>query len=182
MKYKRKHATFILQSTLLLFATLINFNSAFAELTLPPGMLKLDGPDAPALVLKDMDDNEYDLTTSRGKWVFVHFWATWCGPCRMEMPTVQAVAEKFKDSHLDVVVVNTAESPDTVFSFLGLLAPDINPLMDADGQVTERWQSRGLPATYFVDPNGKLRYLALGGRDWDGAEYIQFLNQLKSVK
>lgn len=182
MKYKKKNVTFILHSTLLLFGMLINFNPAFAELTLPAGMIKLDGREAPALVLKNMDDEVYDLTTSRGKWVFVHFWATWCGPCRKEMPTVQAVAEKFKDSHLDVVVVNTAESPDTVFSFLGLLAPDINPLMDADGQVTERWQSRGLPATYFVDPHGKLRYLALGGRDWNGAEYIQFLNQLKSVQ
>ena len=182
MKYKNKRATFVLQSTLLIFGILINFNPAFAELKLPAGMIKLDGRDAPALVLKDMDDEVYDLTTSRGKWVFVHFWATWCGPCRKEMPTVQAIAEKFKDSHLDIVVVNTAESQDTIFSFLGLLAPDINSLMDADGEVTQLWQSRGLPATYFVDPQGKLRYLALGGRDWDGAEYLQFLNQLKSVK
>jgi thiol-disulfide isomerase/thioredoxin len=103
-----------------------------------------------------------------------------CGPCRKEIPTIQAIVNKFADSHLDIAIVNTAESEDTVFNFLGLLAPDINTLMDEDGLVTEKWQPRGLPATFFVDPKGKIRYLALGGRPWDQAEYFQFLKQLEN--
>jgi hypothetical protein len=75
-------------------------------------------------------------------------------------------------------VINTAESEDTVFTFLAAVAPDLVPLMDSDGLVTERWQPRGLPATYLVDPEGRLRYVALGGRPWDTPPYLDFLKRL----
>ena len=145
---------------------------------LPKGLLTLDGRDAPPLVLKNMDGDTWDLSEARGHWVFVHFWATWCGPCRKEMPTIQAIFPKFEPQQLEIVLVNTAETEDTVFGFLASVAPDITPLMDEDGLVTERWQPRGLPATFFVDPEGKLRYLALGGRPWDTPEYLDFIKQL----
>jgi len=153
--------------------------NALPKSQLPHGIIKQDGRQAPALKLTSLDGDAYNLEDSKGKWVFVHFWATWCGPCRKEIPTIQAVVNKFKDTNLDIVIINTAESEDTVFNFLGLLAPDITPLMDEDGLTTELWQPRGLPATYFVDPGGKLRYLALGGRPWNKAEYLEFLNQFK---
>jgi hypothetical protein len=94
------------------------------------------------------------------------------------MPTIQAIFSEFDPKEMEFAVINTAESEDTVFSFLASVAPDINPLMDTDGLVTERWQPRGLPATFFVDPEGKLRYLALGGRPWDTPEYLDFIKQL----
>jgi thiol-disulfide isomerase/thioredoxin len=142
---------------------------------LPKGILKLDGRDAPPLVLKDMDGETWDIETARGRWVFVHFWASWCGPCRKEMPTIQAIYPEFDSARLEIVVINTAESEDTVFAFLAGVAPDLTPLMDSDGLVTERWQPRGLPSSYFVDPDGKLQYLALGGRPWDTPDYLNFL-------
>ena len=145
---------------------------------LPRGVLRLDGRAAPPLVLKDMDGETWDIETARGRWVFVHFWASWCGPCREEMPTIQAIHPEFDPAELEIVVINTAESEDTVFAFLASVAPDLVPLMDNDGLVTERWQPRGLPATYFVDPDGKLQYLALGGRAWDTPEYLNFLRGL----
>ena len=145
---------------------------------LPKGLLTLDGRDAPPLVLKNMDGETWDLSEARGHWVFVHFWATWCGPCRREMPTIQAIFPEFDPQELEIVLVNTAETEDTVFGFLASVAPDITPLMDEDGLVTERWQPRGLPATFFVDPEGKLRYLALGGRPWDTPAYLDFIKQL----
>ena len=79
---------------------------------------------------------------------------------------------------MEVVLVNTAESEDIVFEFIAAVSPELNPLLDVDGQVTELWQPRGLPATFFVDPEGKLQYLALGGREWDTAIYLDFLNNL----
>ena len=145
---------------------------------LPKGLLVLDGRAAPPLVLNDMDGERWDINDSRGHWVFVHFWAAWCGPCREEMPTIQAIFPQFDPQEMEFAVINTAESEDTVFSFLASVAPDINPLMDTDGLVTERWQPRGLPATFFVDPEGKLRYLALGGRPWDTPEYLDFIKHL----
>ncbi len=158
---------------------LLGTHQVGAENSLPKGMIKLDEKTAPPLILNDMEEQPFDLTKSRGHWVFVHFWATWCGPCRREMPTIQTMSEKSKHNEPEIVLVNTAESEDTVFSFLGIIAPDLNSLLDTDGLVTEAWQPRGLPATFFVSPEGKLRYLALGGRDWNSAEYIKFLKSLK---
>ena len=149
-----------------------------SQIVLPKGIMELDGRPAPELVLNDIDGNQYDLKAARGKWVFVHFWASWCGPCRREMPTIQSMFPKFKAEELQIIVINTAESEDIVFGFLGIVAPDLTPLMDNDGLVTERWQPRGLPATFFVDPNGRLRYLALGGRPWDKDEYIGFIRKM----
>ena len=153
-------------------------NAGDATQALPRGIITVDGRDAPALVLNDITGDSYDLSQSRGKWVFAHFWASWCGPCRREMPTIQAIAAEFKNTGLTIVLINTAEDEDTVFDFLGSVAPDMNTLLDSDGLATEQWQPRGLPSTYFVDPEGKLRYIALGGRPWDKGAYLGFLKGL----
>ncbi|MGB5261769.1 MAG: TlpA disulfide reductase family protein [Gammaproteobacteria bacterium] len=146
--------------------------------TLPKGLLELDGREAPPLVLDNLDGERWDISEARGRWLFVHFWASWCGPCRKEMPTIQAIFPQLDASQLEIVLINTAETEDTVFSFLAEVAPDITPLMDTDGLVTEQWQPRGLPATFFVDPEGRLQYLALGGRPWDTPEYLEFVQRL----
>ncbi|MGD2112360.1 MAG: TlpA disulfide reductase family protein [Gammaproteobacteria bacterium] len=147
---------------------------------LPDGIMHLDGRPVPALRLDNMDGEPFDLTDSRGHWVFVHFWATWCGPCRREMPTIQKMMSRLEDTDLEIVMVNTAETEDEVFSFLGIVAPDLVPLMDSDGRVTDAWQPRGLPATFLVDPEGRLRYLALGGREWHTPPYLEFLRRLSA--
>jgi len=148
--------------------------------TLPPGILPMDGRTAPELRLDNIDGETFDLDTARGRWVFVHFWASWCGPCRREMPTIQRMMTRLQDDPLEIVMVNTAETEDEVFSFLGIVAPDAVPLLDLDGLVTEVWQPRGLPATFLVDPGGRIQYLALGGREWDTPPYLDFLKQLIS--
>jgi cytochrome c biogenesis protein CcmG/thiol:disulfide interchange protein DsbE len=165
----------------LLFGLLFSWHSIAGE-KLPKGIMQLDGRKAPALVLEDMDGEVWDIGEARGRWVFVHFWAAWCGPCRREMPTIQAIYPQFDSGELEIVVINTAESEDKVFAFLAGVAPDLNPLMDKDGLVTERWQPRGLPATFLVDPSGRLQYLALGGRPWDSPDYLKFLQKLIDIK
>jgi len=163
-----------------LAACLLLLSWQVTAVELPKGLLVLDGRAAPPLVLNDLDGERWDIGDARGRWLFVHFWAAWCGPCREEMPTIQAIFPQFDPQELEIVLINTAESEDTVFTFLASVAPDIIPLMDTDGLVTERWQPRGLPATFFVDPEGKLRYLALGGRPWDTPEYLDFIKHLIS--
>jgi thiol-disulfide isomerase/thioredoxin len=145
---------------------------------LPPGVLRIDGRPAPELRLDDMDGNHFDLADARGHWVFVHFWASWCGPCRREMPSIAKITDLLADSDIEFVLVNTAETEDTIFSFLGIVAPDLVPLLDSDGLVTEAWQPRGLPATFLVDPDGRIRYQALGGREWEKPAYLDFLRGL----
>jgi thiol-disulfide isomerase/thioredoxin len=144
----------------------------------PQGIIAVDPMPAPQFRLEDMDGNTYALEASRGRWVFVHFWASWCGPCRREMPAIQRMTHLVAPLPLDVVIVNTAEDADTIFEFLAAVAPELDSLMDRDGLVTEAWKPRGLPATYLVDPEGRIRYQALGGRPWDEPAYLAFLERL----
>lgn len=147
-------------------------------LKLPRGIIEQDGRPAPTLRLADLDDNITDLKQHRGKWVFVHFWASWCGPCRREMPTLKGVMQAMENRNFSAILINTAEDEDTVFTFMSVVAPDLNTLMDVDGLTTEAWQPRGLPATYLLDPEGNIRYQALGGRPWDKPSYLNFLKQI----
>jgi thiol-disulfide isomerase/thioredoxin len=152
--------------------------TATHALELPPGVMPVNEKPAPALQLNDFDGKPYDLAKTGGHWRFVHFWASWCGPCRREMPSIQKMIPLMKDSAIEFVLVNTAESEDEVFTFLGIVAPDLVPLMDTDGLVTEVWQPRGLPASFLVDPHGLIRYQALGGREWEQPAYLEFLRSL----
>jgi thiol-disulfide isomerase/thioredoxin len=145
---------------------------------LPQGVILAAAKPAPALQLDDLDGEAYDLENSQGRWRFVHFWASWCGPCRKEMPSIDRMTRLLADSDIEFVLVNTAETEDSVFTFLGIVAPDLVPLMDSDGLATDAWQPRGLPATYLVDPEGLIRYQALGGREWDQPAYLEFLRNL----
>ncbi|GMQ83545.1 MAG: hypothetical protein BMS9Abin06_0280 [Gammaproteobacteria bacterium] len=171
-----KNCSLLLLSALL--ALLIDVAPLYAGDALPKGLRVYTPGPAPAFRLADMDGESFSLSEARGHWVFVHFWASWCGPCRKEMPAVQRMAELLQDEQLLIVMINTSEDEDTIFSFLGSYAPDMSSLMDSDGQVTEAWQPRGLPATYLVDPRGNIRYQALGGRPWDQEEYLGFLRTL----
>ena len=153
--------------------------AAEQPVALPKGVRVYDAGAAPELRLADMDGVSFSLQgDGKGRWVFVHFWASWCGPCREEMPAIQRLARRLTPQQLLVVLINTAEDEDTIFSFLAETAPELSSLMDADGQATEAWQPRGLPATYLVDPQGLVRYQALGGRPWDQPEYLTFLERL----
>jgi hypothetical protein len=98
------------------------------------------------------------------------------------MPTIQEISNKLDSNRWQIILVNTAEDEDTVFNFISIVAPEMVPLMDSDGLATEQWQSRGLPSTFLVDPQGNIRYLALGGRPWNQDEYLLFLNSLSDKK
>ena len=145
---------------------------------LPKGILALSPYPAPPLEVVDIDGAPYALAQDRGAWVFVHFWASWCGPCRKEMPSIQAMFQTLEAEGLRLALVNTAEGEDTVFEFLAAHAPELRPLLDRDGQTTEAWRPRGLPATYLVDPQGRVRYQVLGGSPWDTPPYLAFLRGL----
>jgi len=158
---------------------LLSLTTSYSSaLELPKGIIQQDGRPAPALKLSDMDGNTTELAQFKGRWVFVHFWASWCGPCRREMPTLKGMNDAMAGENFRTILINTAEDEDTVFTFMSAVAPELNTLMDVDGLVTEAWQPRGLPATYLVDPDGKIRYQALGGRPWNQAIYLKFLRTI----
>lgn len=171
----------IFRSTTLALCLLMCTLARAAELPTPPkGIRTYEIGSAQNFTLKDIDGETFILDNTRGKWVFLHFWASWCGPCRREMPAVQRMSELIQDEKLAIVLVNTAENEDTIFSFLGETGTELDSLMDKDGLVTEAWQPRGLPTTFLIDPKGQVRYQAIGGREWDKASYTGFIRGLLS--
>jgi thiol-disulfide isomerase/thioredoxin len=144
----------------------------------PKGIRHYEKGPAPEFTLANMDGEIFTLSSVRGKWVFLHFWASWCGPCREEMPAIRNMADELGNDKLEIVLINTAENEDTIFSFLAEIGMDMNSLIDADGQVTEKYKPRGLPTTMLIDPDGNLQYQAIGGREWQQATYTDFLRKL----
>lgn len=148
----------------------------------PKGIRHYEIGVAPDFSVTDMDGEPFVLTSTRGKWVFLHFWASWCGPCREEMPAIQKMTEQFDNDAFEIVLINTAENEDTVFSFLGEIGMEMNSLMDVDGLVTEKYKPRGLPTTILIDPEGHVQYQAIGGREWYKPVYTKFLRKLINHK
>jgi len=148
-----------------------------AQIEVPFGIRHYDIGQAKNFTLSDIDGEEFELNSTRGQWVFLHFWASWCGPCREEMPAIQQLADAMQDK-LHIVMVNTAEDEDTIFEFLGTIGVDLSSLMDSDGLVTEDWKPRGLPTSFLIDPQGNVKYQAIGGREWGEPLYTSFIDKL----
>ncbi len=148
----------------------------------PKGIRIYEAGAAKNFILKNLDGDSIELAQLRGRWVFLHFWASWCGPCRKEMPTINQLASKLDADEISILMVNTAENEDTIFSFLGEISMDLPVYMDRSGEVTEVWKPRGLPTSFLIDPAGQVRYQAIGGREWGSAEYLDFLAQLIATK
>lgn len=171
-----------LKQTLILMVFVLSFFSSLSlgagNSNVPFGIRHYDTGSAQNFSLNDIDGKKYELKNSKGNWVFLHFWASWCGPCREEMPAIQQLADKMKGEKFQIIMINTAEDEDTVFEFLASINVELNSLLDVDGQVTEVWKPRGLPTSFLINPEGKVKYQAIGGREWGSPIYVNFLKNI----
>jgi thiol-disulfide isomerase/thioredoxin len=132
-----------------------------------PALVPWGGGAAPALALRDTEGRTHDLAAYRGKVVLVNFWATWCEPCRQEMPSIQRLRDRLAGKPFAVLAVNVDEPDARVRRFLEQTALDLPILMDPDKVVTRRWGVRVLPVTFLVGPDGRVRYRLVGDLDWN---------------
>ena len=122
---------------------------------------------APApLELEDVDGKLHRLSDYRGKVVLVNFWATWCAPCREEMPSMQALRESLRDRPFEVLAVNVGEGARAARGFGEKMALGFPLLLDRDTKTTRAWGARVLPANFVIGPDGRIRYSHLGALDW----------------
>jgi peroxiredoxin len=124
------------------------------------------GGATPPLRLADTAGRTHQLSQYRGKVVLINFWATWCAPCREEMPSIERLRRVMKDQRFAVLAVNLAEPEPRVHQFLQSMSLGFPILLDADMAVTRAWKVRQLPASFVVGPDGRIRYSYLGELDW----------------
>lgn len=143
------------------------------QLTPLPGQ-----PESPDFSLEDMDGEHHRLADYRGQVVVVNFWATWCPPCRDELPSLQRLWEDKRDDGLVVLGVNVAEDADSIFFFTADYPVDFPLLLDRDSEVIEAWPVVGIPTTFIVDRDGRMIYRAVGAREFDHPRIRAALREL----
>ena len=124
------------------------------------------GVQAPAFELTTTGGKTVALAGLKGQVVFLNFWATWCPPCREEMPSMERLHQEFKEQGLAVLAVNIQESPKQAERFMRDFRLTFPALLDAEGKVSGLYSVRGLPSTYLVDRTGRVVGQAVGARDW----------------
>ena len=128
------------------------------------------GGETPALELSDVQGKRHRLADYRGKAVLVNFWATWCAPCREEMPSMEALRASMRDKPFVVLAVNVGEGPRAARSFGEKMGLGFPLLLDADTKTTRAWGARVLPATFVLGRDGTIRYGHFGAIDWNAPE------------
>jgi cytochrome c biogenesis protein CcmG, thiol:disulfide interchange protein DsbE len=136
------------------------------------------GGPTPSLALKDPDGRLHDLADYRGKALLVNFWATWCAPCREELPSLERLRDILRGRPFEVLTVNVAEGESRVRRFLTDLPLGLPILLDRDGNAQRAWKVRGLPATFLLDRNGAIRYWYLGELDWAQPKILRTVESL----
>jgi len=124
------------------------------------------GGATPPLELQDLHGKMHTLAEYRGKVVLVNFWATWCAPCREEMPSIERLRSSLEGRPFAVLAVNLAEPESRIAKFLESMPLNFPVLLDREAKVARAWQAKMLPATYIIGPDGAIRYRHLGDLDW----------------
>ena len=136
------------------------------------------GGATPALELRDPAGKLHKLADYRGKVVVVNFWATWCPPCREEMPSMQALRMELAGKGFEVLAVNLMESSERIAAFRDSELIDLPVLMDRDGAAAKRWKVGMLPASFVIDRKGAIRYQLVGEATWTGPKVAPLIERL----
>ena len=132
----------------------------------------------PALATTWLDGKPIDLKELRGRVVLVNFWATWCEPCKEELPALLKLKEQLAGRPFELVTVNYGEFPDKINQFLARSGIKLPVLLDTQNEVSKEWKVGGLPMTFLVDARGRVRYYVFGERAWNEGEARQLVEKL----
>lgn len=136
-------------------------------------------PVAPGFSLQDLAAEKVSLSDYQGKVVLVNFWATWCMPCRQEMPSMERLWQKYQNKDFVVVAVSTDEgSPARVKSFVKRLKLSFPVVLDPESTVSDLYQVSGLPVSYLIDQEGHIVSKVTGSADWMSEKSIARIEKL----
>ena len=136
---------------------------------------------APDFNLMGMDGETHSLEDLKGKFVLVNFWATWCNPCKVEMPLLEKLHQTLKSEKFTVLGLHVGPGPENIEEFKKLMPISFPIYVDMDLEVN--WGVPGLPTTFLMNPEGKLIYRAVGKREFASDDMINFLkSQIESYQ
>jgi len=145
------------------------------------GVVELkEGQQAPGFTLLTLDGGRASLADHRDKLVVLNFWATWCQPCTVEMPSLEALWRRYRDRGLMVVGVSVDRgAPKALLEpYVRNLKLTFPILLDPDSKTSDRWRITALPATFLVRPGGEVSGVAMGAREWNSAEMRALVERL----
>lgn len=125
------------------------------------------GKTAPDFTLQTLDGEQVKLSDFRGQAVFVNFWATWCPPCRAEMPDMQKL---YDDKDIEILAVNMTDSEKSeegVASFVADMQLSFPVLMDTEGDISDAYNVKAYPTSYMIDAEGKISHIAYGAMNYN---------------
>lgn len=128
--------------------------------------------------LQDLDGGRVRLSELKGKVVVINFWTTWCPSCRIEMPDLEKLHQRFKADDFVLLAVDLRESRQTVRQYLQAHKLSFTALLDSDGEVGQRFGIRSIPTTFILDQNGGMVGKAIGARQWGSDRAFAFFEYL----
>jgi thiol-disulfide isomerase/thioredoxin len=149
--------------------------TAFSKARLPLYREKRPAPD---FTLKLLNGSSVTLSRLRGKVVFLNFWATWCPPCRAEMPSMEALYQRFRDQDIEFLAVDIMEKDAAVAEFFRTYRLSFPAAIDSTSSVSGDYGIQAIPTTFVLDRDGKLILSAVGGRDWNSQAIISAFEEL----
>ena len=132
----------------------------------------------PAFQAVDTQGKTWRLADLKGRAVLINFWASWCEPCRAEMPTLQQLADLYGPEKLLVLAVNFKEHPNRALQFAAATGLSLPVLLDPQGQNAKAWGVKVFPTTLLVDRQGRARQRVQGEVDWTGSAAAQLIDGL----
>ena len=146
---------------------------------LPEEIAPQEGFIAPDFTFPDMNGKSVSLSQFRGKVVFLNIWATWCGPCRIEMPDMEKLYRKFKKEDLVILAVSIDRHGEPVVKpFVKELELTFPILLSPDGRIQRIYMVNALPSSFIIDKSGRILTRVVGARNWFGAETIETFEYL----
>jgi thiol-disulfide isomerase/thioredoxin len=133
------------------------------------------------LNLPDMHGKLHSLNDYKGNIVVVQFWATYCTPCRKEMPTMNKLIKKMQGKPFKIVTVNMGETRDEVADFIKQVPVDFPVLLDSDGSTVGKWKVFAAPANFILDKKGNIIFTLFGAIDWDSDDMVKKLTLLTEM-
>jgi peroxiredoxin len=134
---------------------------------------------APQFELASLSGGKLRLADYRGKVVFINFWATWCATCKVEMPSMQRLYDRFKDRGFEMLTVSVDTDQALIQPFMKEYGLNFPVLLDPESQVAKKkYKTTGVPETFIVDRTGLIVHKAIGPREWDTSDTLSAFEKL----